>query len=252
MSNLFWLTDEQMVRLRPYFPKSHGKPRVDDRRVLSGIIFINRNGLRWSDAPREYGPPKTLYNRWKRWSDKGVFARIMEGLASEHSDFKAIMIDATYLKAHRTASSLGGEKGGRGRLIGRTKGGMNTKLHAVTDASGRPIRFFMTAGQVSDYTGARVLLRSLPAADWMIADRGYDADWFRDALKDKGIRPCIPGRKSRDKPVPYDKRKYKRRNRIEIMFGRLKDWRRVATRYDRCPKVFLSAIALAAAVIFWL
>ncbi|WHP70343.1 IS5 family transposase [Phaeobacter inhibens] len=252
MSNLFWLTDEQMVRLRPYFPKSHGKPRVDDRRVLSGIIFINRNGLRWSDAPREYGPPKTLYNRWKRWSDKGVFARIMEGLASEHSDFKAIMIDATYLKAHRTASSLGGEKGGRGRLIGRTKGGMNTKLHAVTDASGRPIRFFMTAGQVSDYTGARVLLRSLPAADWMIADRGYDADWFRNALKDKGIRPCIPGRKSRDKPVPYDKRKYKRRNRIEIMVGRLKDWRRVATRYDRCPKVFLSAIALAAAVIFWL
>ncbi|KXF91646.1 transposase [Phaeobacter inhibens] len=129
---------------------------------------------------------------------------------------------------------------------------MNTKLHAVTDASGRPIRFFMTAGQVSDYTGARVLLRSLPAADWMIADRGYDADWFRDALKDKGIRPCIPGRKSRDKPVPYDKRKYKRRNRIEIMVGRLKDWRRVATRYDRCPKVFLSEIALAAAVIFWL
>ncbi len=129
---------------------------------------------------------------------------------------------------------------------------MNTKLHAVTDASGRPIRFFMTAGQVSDYTGARALLSSLPAADWMIADRGYDADWFRDALKDKGIRPCIPGRTSRDKPVRYDKRRYKRRNRIEIMFGRLKDWRRVATRYDRCPKVFLSAIALAAAVIFWL
>ena len=67
MSNLFWLTDVQMERLRPFFPKSHGVPRVDDRRVLSGIIFINRNGLRWCDAPREYGPPKTLYNRWKRW-----------------------------------------------------------------------------------------------------------------------------------------------------------------------------------------
>lgn len=129
---------------------------------------------------------------------------------------------------------------------------MNTKLHAVTDASGRPTRFFMTAGQISDYTGARALLSSLPAADWLIADRGYDADWFREALKDKGIRQCIPGRKSRDKSVRYDKRRYKRRNRIEIMFGRLKDWRRVATRYDRCPKVFLSAIALAAAVIFWL
>ena len=83
MSNLFWLTDAQMARLQPFFPKSHGKPRVDDRRVLSGIIFINRNGLRWCDAPKEYGPPKTLYNRWKRWSDKGVFARMMEGLASD-------------------------------------------------------------------------------------------------------------------------------------------------------------------------
>ncbi len=80
MSNLFWLTDVQMDRLRPFFPKSHGVARVADRRVLSGIIFINRNGLRWYNAPKDYGPPKTLYNRWKRWGDMGVFARIMEGL----------------------------------------------------------------------------------------------------------------------------------------------------------------------------
>ena len=112
MSNLFWLTDEQMARFQPYFPNSHGKPRVDDRRVLSGITFINRNGLRWSDAPREYGPPKTLYNRWKRWSDMGVFARIMTGLAAEGTDQKTIMIDASYLKAHRTTSSLRLKKGG--------------------------------------------------------------------------------------------------------------------------------------------
>ena len=110
----------------------------------------------------------------------------------------------------------------------------------------------MTAGQVSDYTGAAALIGSLPEAEWMLADRGYDADWLRNALIDKGITPCIPGRKSRGTPVKYDKRRYKRRNRIEIMFGRLKDWRRVATRYDRCPKVFLSAVALAAAVLFWL
>ena len=90
---------------------------------------------------------------------------------------------------------------------------------------------------------------SLPKAEWLLADRGYDADWFRDALKDRGIKPCIPGRKSRGKPIKHDKRRYKRRNRIEIMFGRLKDWRRVATRYDRCPKAFLSAIALAATVM---
>jgi transposase len=146
----------------------------------------------------------------------------------------------------------GGPENQRGRLIGRTKGGMYTKLHAVTDAEGRPIRFYMTAGQVSDYTGAAALLDSLPKADWLLADRGYDAGWFRDALKDKGIKPCIPGRKFRGKPVKHDKRRYKRRNRNEIMFGRLKDWRRVATRYDRCPKVLLSAVALAAIVMFWL
>ena len=101
---------------------------------------------------------------------------------------------------------------------------MNTKLHAVADARGRPIGFFMSAGQVSDYTGAAALLGSLPKAGWLLADRGYDADWFREALKDKGIKVCIPGRKSRKKIVKYDKRRYKRRNRIEIMFGRLKDW----------------------------
>ncbi len=129
---------------------------------------------------------------------------------------------------------------------------MNTKLHAVTDTSGRPIRLFITAGQVSDYTGAAALMNGLPKAEWLLADRGYDADWFRETLVDTDTTPCIPGRKSRKKPIKYDKRRYKRRNRIERMFGRLKDWRRVSTRYDRCPKVFLSAIALAATVIFWL
>ena len=111
MSDLFWLTDEQMARLQPNFPKSHGKPRVDDRRVLSGIIFINRNGLRWRDAPSDDGPAKTLYNRWKRWSDKGgacqssgdaqhrwnagggVFLAMMDGLASRGTERKTTMIE---------------------------------------------------------------------------------------------------------------------------------------------------------------
>jgi len=93
MSNLFWLTDEKMARLQPFFPKSHGRPRVDDRRVLSGIIFINRNGLRWRDAPKEYGPPKTLYNRW---SEMGVFARIFEGLAAEAAEPTTIMVPSWF------------------------------------------------------------------------------------------------------------------------------------------------------------
>ena len=114
MSDLFWLTDEQMERLRPFFPKSHGRPRVDDRRLLSGIIFVHRNGLRWRDTPREYGPYKTLYNRWKRWGAMGIFARMMDGLAAGTAARPSIMIDATYLKAHRTASSLRLKKGIQG------------------------------------------------------------------------------------------------------------------------------------------
>ncbi len=160
----------------------------------------------------------------------------------------------------------GRQKRGRGRLTGRTKGfegrrncpgdsfarKRNTKLHAICDSLRRPLDLFVTAGQVSDYIGARALLSGLPNVKWLLGDRGYDADWFREALQDKGIRACIPDRKQRKTPVQYDKRRYRRRNRIGIMFGRLKDWRRVATHYDHCPKVFLSAIALAATVIYWL
>lgn len=127
---------------------------------------------------------------------------------------------------------------------------MNTKLHAICNSQGRLLRFFVTAGQVSDYIDARALLNSLPDVDWLLGDRGYDADGFRKALQGKGIKACIPGLRQRKKPIRYDKRSYKRRNRIEIMFGRLMDWRRVATRYDRCLKAFLSSIALAAIVIY--
>ena len=183
MSNLYGLTAAQLARLSPFFPTSHGRPRADDRRVPIGIILINRNGLRWCDAPREYGPPKTLYNRWKRWSRMGVFTRMMQGLASEAAGEKTIMIDMSrrtpcvrvslrkYLKAHRTASSLR-MTAGTPRLAGRTKGGINTRLHAVADAQGRPISLFVTAGPVRDDSGAAALLRSLPKADGMPADRG--------------------------------------------------------------------------------
>ncbi len=135
MSDLYWLSDAQMTKLEPFFRKSHGKPRVADKRVLSGIIFFNLNGLRWRDAPAEYRPHKTLYSRWKRWSEKGIFARMLLELVDQGGGTDTLMIDANHLKTHRTAASLGLKKGG-GRLIGRTKGGMNSKLHAVTELMG--------------------------------------------------------------------------------------------------------------------
>ena len=110
----------------------------------------------------------------------------------------------------------------------------------------------LTEGQVSDYRGAATVLPALPDADVLIADRGYDSDWFREALRERNIEPCIPGRKNRKVPIDYDTELYKQRNLVERMFGRLKDWRRIATRYDRCAHTFMSAICIAATVIFWL
>ncbi len=106
MSDFFWLSDKQMRWIEPCFPLSHGVPRVDDRRVISGIIFVIRNGLRWRDAPKDYGPHKTIYNRFIRWSRLGVFNRIFAALSGKGPKPERLMIDATHLKAHRTAASL--------------------------------------------------------------------------------------------------------------------------------------------------
>ena len=106
MSDLMLLSEAQMRRIEPFFPLSHGVPRVDDRLILSGIIFVLRNGLRWRDVPREYGPHKTIYNRFIRWSRLGVFNRILAELTEKRSKSDTLMIDATHLKAHRTAASL--------------------------------------------------------------------------------------------------------------------------------------------------
>lgn len=106
MGELFLLTDAQLRRIEAWFPLSHGVPRVDDRRVISGIVFVIKNGLRWRDAPKEYGPHKTIYNRFVRWSRLGVFDKIFAELAAKGPKPERLMIDATHLKAHRTAASL--------------------------------------------------------------------------------------------------------------------------------------------------
>ena len=106
MNDLILLSPAQMQRIAPYFPLSHGIPRVDDRKIVSGIIFVIRNGLRWRDAPKEYGPHKTIYNRFIRWSRLGVFNRIFAALSAEGGKSEQLMIDATHLKAYRTAASL--------------------------------------------------------------------------------------------------------------------------------------------------
>jgi putative transposase len=110
----------------------------------------------------------------------------------------------------------------------------------------------LTEGQVSDYKRAATMLPVMPQAPVLIGDRGYDANLFHQALRSRGIRPCIPGRKGRSQAIRHGKQLYRCHHKIENMFGKLKDWRRVATRYDRCAHTFISAITIAAIVLFWL
>jgi len=129
---------------------------------------------------------------------------------------------------------------------------MNSKLHAVCDNQGRPVCMLLTEGQQNDHKGAATLLPDLPAATQMLGDKGYDSDAYRAALIARGIAPCIPPRAKRKNPATYCKSLYKQRHKVENMFAKLKDWRRIATRYDRCAHTFFSAICIAAIIIFWI
>ena len=115
----FWLSAEQMRRMQPFFPKVRGRARSNDCKVLSGIIYVKRYGLRWQDAPAVYGPYKTLYNRFARWSRMGIFAKIFQELARPSAQRDTLLIDSTFLKAHRTAASLRKKGIVRGRLDAR-------------------------------------------------------------------------------------------------------------------------------------
>ena len=122
----------------------------------------------------------------------------------------------------------------------------------VCDGQGRPLILLLSEGQMSDYKGAALMIDALPKAKTLLGDRRYDADWFRAALIARGITPCIPPRANRIVQIDYDKTLYRQRHKIENTFGRIKDWRRIHTRYDRCAHTFMSAITIAATVIFWL
>jgi transposase len=148
-----------------------------------------------------------------------------------------------------------GVRGKRGRsvqAIGRSRGGWTTKIHALTDVIGRPFALMLTPGNVSDITAAPALLERASGMRYLLGDKGYDADRLRRALRETGTTPVIPGRRNRKRTIRHDKQRYRDRHLVENAFCRLKDFRRVATRYDKLANNFLSGVALATAVAFWL
>ena len=151
-----------------------------------------------------------------------------------------------------TASRIRRKRGARAQAICRSRGGQTTKIHALTDVVGRPYAITLTPGNVADVSAAPALLERAVGARHILADKGYDADALRRAIRGSGAVPVIPGRRTRTKPVRYDRTRYKERHLIENAFCRLKDFRRVATRYDKLAANFLSAVALATVVAYWL
>ncbi|MEL6112514.1 MAG: IS5 family transposase [Pseudomonadota bacterium] len=251
MSRLSWLTDQQWATIEPFMPKNQtGARRVDDRQVIAGIIHVLKTGCRWVDCPRDYGPHTTIYNRFNRWSRKRFWTDMLEALATAGAVTKSTSIDSTYVKAQRSA--FGGKKGAKAQGIGPSRGGQTSKLHILTDVIGRPFALRLTFGNVGNVCGAELLMNELRDVKYLIADKGYDADIYRKNLKDRGARPVIPGRSNRKRKIVYDKRCYRERHLVENAFCRLKDFRRIATRYDKLGRNFLSAAAIATIVAFWI
>jgi transposase len=154
---------------------------------------------------------------------------------------------------HFQGSPLGGgrKRGDQIQAIGRSRGGRTTKIHAVADGRGRPIAFEITPGQRGDARGAIALLAPLPNAALCAADAAYDSKAIRRFLAERGTLPVIPNNPTRKNPHPFNPKLYRERNLIERMFCRLKDWRRIATRYDKLASIFAAAVHLAAIVIWW-
>ncbi|MFG1404222.1 IS5 family transposase [Xanthobacter sp. V8C-5] len=247
---LFWLSDAAWAAIEPHLPKNQpGARRVDDRRVISGILHVLKVGCRWRDCPSDYGPSTTIYNRFNRWSRRGFWLRLLDALVEAGAVTKSTAIDSTYIKAQRAAFRA---KGGAAQAIGRSRGGWTTKVHALTDVIGRPYVLMLTPGNVSDMKAAPALLERAGPMRYLLGDKGYDADRLRRLAREAGATPVIPGRRNRKRAIRYDEQRYRGRHLIENAFCRLRDFRRVHTRYDKLPANFLSAVALATALAFWL
>jgi transposase len=208
--------------------KPRGVPRVNDRRVLNGIFWILLSGAPWRDLPDIFGPYTTCYNRFVRWRGAGAWATIMNALADAH-DAAVQMIDTSIVRVYQHGSCI--KRNGR-QTMGRSRGGLTSKIHALVGYNGLPVRLALTPGEAHDNRLARKLLSRLKPGSMLLADRGYDADWIRELAMKKGAWANIPPKSNRSEPICFSPYLYRARNRVERFFNRIKQCRRVTTRYD--------------------
>ncbi|MBY5876453.1 IS5 family transposase [Rhizobium ruizarguesonis] len=247
------LRDDQWERIRGFVPGgTRGKrgPRTNNRLFLDALLWMARSGGRWRDLPERLGDYRSVKRRYYRWIEMGVLDEMLAMLARE-ADLEWLMIDSTIVRAHQHAAGARKVKGGPdAQGLGRSRGGLSTKIHAATESLGLPVRLIASPGQRNDIAFAHDLVDGIQAAA-TIADKGYDADHLCDKITETGADVVIPPKRNRKLQRPYDADLYKERNRIERFFNKLKQFRRVATRYDKLLANFMGFVKLAAIAI-WL
>ncbi|MBC9248438.1 IS5 family transposase [Paracoccus sp. 11-3] len=244
------LSDGQWNRISAYIigdSRTRGSSGRDNRMFVEAVLWIVRTGSPWRDLPDLFGAWNSAFRRFSRWSRKGIWWRIFEAM-SDDPDFEYLIVDSTIIRAHQHAS--GGKKGAEDQAIGRSRGGLSTKLHMAVRGLGCPVRFALTAGQKGDAPQAENLIAGLPA-EIVMADTAYDSDALRRTISDKGAIAVIPNNPSRASKYPLDHDLYAQRYLIECCFSKLKQFRRVATRYEKTARNYLAVITIAA-IVLWI
>jgi transposase len=242
------LADFEWAAIKPMLPnKPRDVPRVNDRRVLNGIFWVLRSGAPWRDLPAAFGPYTTCYNRFVRWRRAGVWSLIKDALAAAH-DAAVQMIDTFVVRVHRHGACISRN---RRQSMGRSRGGLASKIHALVDGNDLPVRLVLSPGEAHDNRLAGKLLSHLKSGSMLLADRGYDADWIGEFAVKKGAWANIPPKSNRNDPICFSPFLYRARNRVERFFNRIKQCRRVATRYDELAAIHLAFVQLAS-IRLWL
>jgi transposase len=251
------ITDKIWEKMEPELEKvkcsKAGRPaKQKNRDFMEAVIWIVRTGAPWRDLPRTLGKWHTIYTRYRRWGAAGVWTRMWEELHKQQLD-NAFMcfFDSTTIRAHQHAAGAPG-KTAEESALGRSKGGLTTKIHVATVDEKIAISIVLTPGNSNDCTQFQSVYENIPEENTIQAaalDKGYDSNQIRLTLAADGIEAVIPGRSNRVTTIVYDKNKYKKRNCIERFFNRLKHFRRVATRYEKHAFTFLSIVHIAAAFI---
>ncbi|QJW88200.1 IS5 family transposase [Spirosoma taeanense] len=242
------ITDQQWQQIAHLLPGKVGhvgRSAVDNRLFINAVIWIARSGAPWRDLPERFGPWNSVYQRFRRWAKAGVWKTVFDEL--QEPDLDWLMIDSTTVRAHQHAA--GPKKSDpASECLGQSVGGWTTKIHAVVDALGNPMRLILSVGQRADITQAKGLLTGYET-DAVLADRGYDANELIDWLTESHTQVVIPSKKNRLADRQIDENLYKERNQVERYFNKLKQYRRVATRYEKTAVSFAGFIYLSSALI---